>query len=233
MADTKYTFGPSDFVALTEDTPNLTTLRAAIAAAGLTGFLYAVNHGVSTEIWFSDPVDQPTLLAVVQAHTGVVPLPLRVVALEMPFDTVEAGVSRVVANGFPATEIQAGITGFAATDLVWPLKGSTELELLLKFILKASGTGSNVRLAAKVKAQSTGEDSSAAFSPDGFKAVPVSFTTLGEVFEGAILLDASGISDGDAVSLQVGRDGNNEMGAGTNDDVDVAIQIIAVRVGAR
>ena len=46
-----------------------------------------------------------------------------------------------------------------------------------------------------------------------------------------VLLDGAGFKKDDAVSVQVGRDGNNEMGAGTNDDTDVAVQIIAVEMG--
>jgi hypothetical protein len=43
-------------------------------------------------------------------------------------------------------------------------------------------------------------------------------------------LDGSDISIHDACAFQVGRDGNNEMGAGTDDDVNVPIQIIAVEL---
>ena len=41
-------------------------------------------------------------------------------------------------------------------------------------------------------------------------------------------LDASGCEIGDAVALQIGRDGNDEMGAGDGDDVSVSMQMIGM-----
>jgi hypothetical protein len=157
----------------------------------------------------------------------------RVIVPQLALDPVEPGASAVIANGFQAIEVSDGSTGFAASQIYWPVKQDAAADVCIKFkfILKATGTGANVRLAAKFKAQATGGDSSAAFSPDGFTVVPITFTTLGEVFEGVVLLDGAGFKKDDAVSVQVGRDGNNEMGAGTNDDTDVAVQIIAVEMG--
>jgi hypothetical protein len=156
--------------------------------------------------------------------------------IEAPFEPVDAGVSSVIANGRIAVEIEDGITGFAATHLLWPYEkryDDQKFVVSFRFILKESGTGSKVRLAVKVKAQGVGEDSSDAFSPEGFTVAPVNYTTLGEVFEADVVLDGSGIEMGDAIGLQIGRDGNNEMGAGDDDDASSPIQIIAVLAGMR
>jgi hypothetical protein len=46
-------------------------------------------------------------------------------------------------------------------------------------------------------------------------------------------MDASAAKLHDAMALQIGRDGSNFLGAGTNDDVDQAIQLIALEVEGR
>jgi hypothetical protein len=152
------------------------------------------------------------------------------VAITMPFMAVDAGVVAVVANGRPAIEVESGETGFGSTPIYWtePTNANSKMRVTAQFILKATGTGSTVRVATKFKCQATGEDSSEAFTPEAFLAVPVTHTTLGEVFEARIEVDGSDVQPGDAVAFQVGRDGGNAMGAGTDDDVDVPIQIIAM-----
>lgn len=179
--------------------------------------------------------EETALDALVAAHSGD---PLRewvAVSVDPVIEAVDAGTSRVIANDRPALEIGTGITGFGAIQGVWPLaqEDYAELRVTMKFILKASGTGSNVRLAARAKFQGTGDDSAATWDDSDFAAVGVSYTTVGEVFEGEVLLDASDANLGDAVALQIGRDGNNTLGSGTNDDVNQAIQIISLKVEAR
>jgi hypothetical protein len=149
-------------------------------------------------------------------------------------EPVVPDASKVVANDRPAIEIQDGATGFAAIRAAWPLEinADAKIRATLQFILKATGTGTKVRIAFKAKANSLGEDTSGAFTESDFSVVTVSHTTLGESFEGIVELDASSFNKGDAMALQIGRDGNSEMGAGDDDDVDVAIQIIDVLVEA-
>jgi len=157
----------------------------------------------------------------------------KIVSLPEKLTSVEAGAVEVVANDRPAIEVESGETAFGATTLQWPLKnGHTHVCVDVHFILKEAGTGSKVRIAAKVKAQGVGEDSSSAFAPEGFTVVDVTYTTLGEVFGGCVDLDASGIQFDDSVAVHVGRDGNNEMGSGDSDDVSSPIQIIDVKVEA-
>lgn len=179
--------------------------------------------------------DETILDGVVAAHAGEVLREWVVVVVDPAMDAIDAGVSRVVANDRPAIEVVTGTTGFAALPGVWPLEqdDAAELRVTMKFILKATGTGSNVRLAARCKFQGVGDDSSATWDETGFAAVAVTHTTLGEVFEGTVTLDASAAEQHDAIALHVGRDGANTLGAGTNDDVDQAIQIIAFEVEGR
>jgi len=199
---------------------------------------FIVVAGDLLDIFFDDALssgDETTLDGLVAAHTGD---PLRgwtlVVVDPLP-EPLDAGVSRVVANGRPALEVVTGVTGLAAIQGNWPLVPAdyAELRVTVKFILKALGTGSNVRLAARAKFHGVGDDSSATWDDSGFVAVAVTHTTLGEVFEGAIVLDASDADLHDAVALQIGRDGDNTFGSGTNDDVDEAIQIIGFEAEGR
>lgn len=175
--------------------------------------------------------EQSTLDAVVAQHDGQPPVEWEVVHIPAPLKSVQAGASEVIANDRPAIEVQPGVTAFGASSFPWKKRnGYTTIRIAGHFILKASGTGASVRIGAKVKSQGVGEDSSQAFTPEGFVVVPVTFTTIGEVFAGYVDLDASGIEFEDSVALHIGRDGNNEMGAGSSDDVSVAVQIIDVRV---
>jgi hypothetical protein len=190
----------------------------------------------TTTVYFGFQADlsggeETALDALVAAHDGQPPVEWEIVHIPAPLKAVQAGASEVIANDRPAIEVQPGATAFGAASFPWKKKGGyTTARVSGHFILKASGTGANVRIGAKVKAQGVGEDSSQAFAPEGFVVVPVTFTTVGEVFAGEVDLDASGIEFEDSVALHIGRDGNNEMGAGADDDVDVAIQIIDVHV---
>ena len=179
--------------------------------------------------------EETTLNGLVAAHKGNALRAWQTVVVDPTVEPVIPGASIVVANDRPAIEIETGVTGYGAMQQIWPLPQDADAELraTIKFILKQSGTGSTVRLAARMKSQATGADSSAAFTNTGFVAVPVTYTTIGEVFEGQVYLDASAAQLDDALALQVGRDGSNSLGAGDNDDVSVAIQVIALKVEAR
>jgi hypothetical protein len=157
----------------------------------------------------------------------------RLVSLPDRLASVQAGATEVIANDRPSIEVVDGVTAFGATTLQWPLKnGHTFVVVDVHFVLKQAGTGTKVRIGAKVKAQAIGEDSTQAFTPSGFVVVPVTHTTIGEVFSAKIVLDASGVESDDSVAVHVGRDGNSEMGAGDIDDVSVPIQIIDAKLEA-
>lgn len=204
-----------------------TECQAALSAAPY----QFVRSSSQVELWFESAVNQTTLNGVVAAHQGLFAKAWDRVFVDPVFEPVVPGASKVLANARPAVEVDTGITGFASIQAVWPLpsRAGRQLRLRIKFILKALGTGSSVRIAAKVKGEGVGDDSSAAFTITGFVAVPVTHTTLGEVFGAELILDASSLEEDDAVAIHIGRDGNNELGSGTNDDVNQAIQIIAMR----
>ena len=201
--------------------------EGAVASVGDVLDVYFVADLSGAEITAMD--------AVLSAHDGVAVRELVAVVVDPVMDPVVPGASNVLANDRPAIEVVEDITGFAAIAALWPLPiySIAKLKVTIKFVLKASGTGTKVRIGAKVKAEAVGEDSSEAFTITGFTAVTVAHTTIGEIFEGAVELAVSSFNLDDAVAVQIGRDGNNEMGVGTNDDVNVAIQIITVKIEAQ
>jgi hypothetical protein len=151
------------------------------------------------------------------------------VIVDPSMEAVLPGASLGVANGRPVVEIQAGDTGWGATLSRWPHDGLSVaiLRVTLKVILKATGTGTVIRLAARAKADGAGDDSSAAWADTQYLDKTITHTTLGEVFEGTFDLDASNFNLDDALALQVGRDG-----AHANDTLDQAIQIMGVKAVA-
>lgn len=173
--------------------------------------------------------EETELDSVVAAHSGVGLRPLLQVAVDPPIEPVVPGASKVVANDRPAIEVAGGATGWAASSLIWPLESfaQAQLRFRIQFILKDSGTGSNVRICGRLKAEGAGDDSSESFSETKFVVVPVTYTTVGEIFETVLWFDASGFGQGYSIAIQGGRDGNNELGAGTDDDVSVPVQIIS------
>lgn len=179
--------------------------------------------------------DETTLDSLVAAHDGVPLRPLEVVGVDPPLEPVVPGASQVVANDRPAIEVNTGVTGWAAASVVWPLElfSHAELRLRVHFIMKESGTGSNVRISGRVKSNDTGDDSSAAFIDTTFAIVPITYTTVGEVFEAVLWLDASSFNEEGSLAVQAGRDGNDELGAGTSDDASVPIQIISISLKGR
>lgn len=145
--------------------------------------------------------------------------------LDAPIEPVVPGASKVIANDRPAIEIASGVTGYGAIQTVWPHEQNDEALIELHFcvVLESSGTGTTTRLIARAKAHGDGDDSSGTWSDTQAVDVTVSHTTIGEVFCGTIQLDASGFDLGDAVALQVGRDGSH-----ANDTLSTALDIISV-----
>jgi hypothetical protein len=240
----QYNYAHTDFP---NDVFNEDKLKEEIAAdAAITTALSAITSSEAVDedgnptgnitVSFHFPTDlsgaeQTALGLLVAAHDGEPPKVWEVVHVPAPLRGVQAGATEVVANDRPAIEIEAGVTAFGAASFPWKKSnGYTKIRVDGHFILKQAGTGTKVRIGAKVKSQGVGEDSSAAFTPQGFSVVPVTHTLVGEVFQGTVELDASGIKYDDSFAVHIGRDGNNEMGAGDVDDVDVAIQILDVAV---
>lgn len=247
MAATKYPKDYSDFTGLTPPNtkPNSDRLKKEIDDSAIVTALQRLetnDDSTKCNIWFVDVLsggDQTILDGIVTAHTGVPLIALLPILLESPFLPIEEGVSEVIANGRPAIECQPGITGFAGARMRWPEIGKlyTKVCVLVQFILKAEGTGSNIRLAIKAKSNATGTDTSPElpipFEPVGCVVVPVNFDNIGVIFEGVVEFLRADFSEGDAVAIQLGRDGNEEIGSGDPDDVDVPIQIISYTIGVK
>jgi len=212
----------------------LETVRATISPS-----LTRIDvHEGTLRMFFDADLSSPeeaALTALVAAHKGNPVRSWVKVDPVLSLEPVEPGASKVIANDRPAIELQPTATGWSAMQAIWPLAQDPDSELVarIKFILKALGTGSDVRIAVRGKSEAAGEDSSGVFSVVEWVAVEVTHTTLGEVFEGELTLDASSFSLNDSVAIQIGRDGGNTLGAGTSDDVNQAIQILAVKLEAR
>lgn len=147
------------------------------------------------------------------------------ILVDPTIEPVAPGASQVVANDRPAIEIQTDTTGYGAMQLIWPHEQNDEalLALRVRFIVKESGTGTVVRMSARVKAQGEGDDSSESWADTASLDVTVNHTNIGDVFSALLVLDADSCGEGDAVALQVGREG-----AHANDTVSEAIQIIGI-----
>jgi len=207
-------------------------------SAIVTALVYINTVDDQCDIWFVDVLsapDQILLDGIVAVHSGE---PIRDwidVVYDPEMEPVEPGSSKVVANDRPAIQIEDGITGFFSMAGVWSLEQMThaELKTTVKFIMQEVGLGDTVRLAIKAKSQATGEDSSSPFQYSGFVAVPINYNIIGQVFEGTIGISVPIFKENDALAVQIGRDGANIMGAGDNDNSDVAIQIISTKLEAR
>ena len=239
MAATKYTYSIADDFPATGF--NSDRLVADIQESAIATDLSRIaSSGDTVDIWFADALSagDKTILdgdtsdpagGLIAAHSGTQPREALNVVTDPSMEAVLPGASIVVANGRPAIEVQTGDTGWGAIQVRWPYEQSDEaiLKITLKFILKATGTGTVARLAARAKAQCCGDDSSAAWSDTQYEDVTVSHTTLGEVFESTLELDTSDFEINAALALQVGRDGSH-----ANDTVNQAIQIIGVQAEA-
>ena len=228
-----YAYNVSDTL---NDVVALNALQEEILQAAIAPTLDGVTVSNSTLTISFDvalSAGEKTILdGVVAAHTGVALLHYTPITILIPWAAVDVGVQEVIANDNPAIEFTEGVTGYGATELQWDIEkdASAKLRCKIKYIIKECGTGRYLRLIARVKRQAVGTDSSGAFDDTQVIYEAASFTTIGEVFEGVVDLDASDMEYGDAVVLQIGRDGNNDLTATEDDDVDVAIQVISVQV---
>jgi hypothetical protein len=142
--------------------------------------------------------------------------------------------SKVVANDFTALEVQQNKTAFGVCNIVLKKTPSSDVTVKIRYIIKSSGTGTYVRAAAKLKNVGADEDTYPDFSADQkkFTAQSVTFTTIGQQWEATLTFSQSAISfaKDDTVAVHIGRDGANSMGAGNNDDVNKAIQILGAKI---
>jgi hypothetical protein len=142
----------------------------------------------------------------------------------------------VDANEYAAREYFSGATttpyNFGSYSVPILTAPTVDVSFDIWFIMKASGTGSNVRVAVRTKSKAVGEnsDTSGAFDASDFQAVAIDYTPVGEVFKGTVTVDKTLFAAGDVAAFHIGRDGNNEFGAGTNDDANKRIQFIGILI---
>ncbi len=139
--------------------------------------------------------------------------------------------SSVIANDYPATEHANTKTTYGIHGRAMNRTPVADVEVKTKFILKATGTGTIVRIAVKTKSKATDEDSSAVFDDESFNSVTINTTNIGDIFETTVLIPSGIFLDDDTVALHIGRDGANVVaGPGASDDFNKAIQIIDIKL---
>ena len=210
------------------NTPDYSALPNVLINPSLSGV-----SGVDLKYW---KVDTGSVVEMSSGEKTIIDDSLKIwIPVDIPIQlrSLDSGVTEVIANGRVALEIQDSGTGFGISSLIWYLGQPDKVRVTFYFILKSSGSGSNVRIASQLKAQGDGEDSSAVYSSGAFSVVSIDHDNPGDIFTGSVELDTSIIDSGDSVSIGVGRDGNNEMGSGDYDDATVPIQILQFKVEAR
>lgn len=135
----------------------------------------------------------------------------------------------VVANDYAALEFKAGMTRYGVWSAYWQRNPAADVTLRVKFFLKATGSGTIVRIGVKIKSFATGQDTSGAFAEEVVDPVTITTTTIGEIFEGTLTLTAANFAESDATALSIGRDAAEEIAGGSADDFSNVIQIIAIR----
>lgn len=151
--------------------------------------------------------------------------------LSLPKDTEGTGASKENSKGYATIKVTSGSTAYGLSSLVWGEDKHTDAKLVLQvaFWMSASGTGTVVRICGQIKKTADGEDSGAAFTLKGFQSITINYTRVGDRFSTEIELDASSFEKGDSISIQAGRDGNNDYtGGGASDNASVAINIQTV-----
>lgn len=146
------------------------------------------------------------------------------------FTPADSDALLVVANDFPALELKPLKSSFGATSFILDNNPVANVRITASMILKQAGTGDWIRLAGKAKQVATGGDTSAPFTVTNFIPVDVSGVTVGEEFEATVELDYTSLIQGQLILFHIGRDGNNELGAGQNDTFNRAIQMIAIDI---
>lgn len=148
-----------------------------------------------------------------------------------PSEMLTSGTShKVEANDYAAIEFSSNITDYASYSMFWRRAPTSNALVRVKFVLKQSGSGTKVRIAGKLKARATGEDSTTAFDASVAQAVTVTTTTIGEVFQAQLSFSNALFADGDAIALHIGRDGAEEIAGGDADDYSKPIQVIAIEL---
>jgi hypothetical protein len=138
----------------------------------------------------------------------------------------------VLMDGYHASDFGKNVTDYGAHSRYWFRSPSTTVELKVLFALKADASASNyVRIAARVKSQGTSGSTTAAWQATSYDAVDVSSGSAGDIYEGTVTLSPAVFTAGDAVTINVGRDGSNSLGGGSpnQDNYNKSVRLIAIR----
>ena len=137
----------------------------------------------------------------------------------------------VVGYGYHGSSFVKNITDFGSYSIDWVRTPVTSVTLKVRFVIDDDSSANNyVRIAARVKARAVGENITTTFDNTTFEAVNVSSSSGGKVFSAAIVLNPVDFQNEDLVCINVGRDGANSLGSGTNDNFGKKITIESVRL---
>jgi hypothetical protein len=138
----------------------------------------------------------------------------------------------VLMDGYAANEFSKNVTDYGAHSRYWVRSPSDTVDLNVKFALKSAAGGSDyVRIAARVKSQATGGDTDADWQSTAYDAVSVASGPAKRIYEASITLTPAVFSAGDAVTINIGRDGSNALGGGSpnEDNHNKSIRVIAIK----
>lgn len=149
-----------------------------------------------------------------------------------PGSLLRSGTSGTgVAEGFAVNEFTKNNTDFGAWSEFWRRGPTTSVNLRVLFALKQAGSGSYVRIAARTKAKAAGENIISAFDIETFVSISVSGGLAGDIYLAQLSLGPTNFANGEAVALNIGRDGANQVaGPGNDDDFGKSILLIATEV---
>jgi hypothetical protein len=133
---------------------------------------------------------------------------------------------------YHGSEFGQSKTDFGSHSVYWTRGPTTSVNVYVLFTPKTVASGTKyVRIAARVKSKAPGEAMGGAFDVTNYVAVNVTGVAAGTFAPKAtISLTPATFAAGDGVTIQIGRDGNNELGGGQNDDSGKGIYIMAIGV---
>lgn len=139
--------------------------------------------------------------------------------------------SKVVTNDYGAIELPNSSTTSGVWSNRWRRTPVTSVKVKCQFKLKVAGTGTIVRMMVRYKAKAVGESTAGAFDQEIVKAVTVNPAAPDNVYEGVVDLAIANFTEGDAVAMHIGRDGNNEIVSGeASDDFNKRVQLLAIEL---
>lgn len=132
-----------------------------------------------------------------------------------------------------ALEINQNKSGFGIAGFPVDKTVANNIKIRVRWVLKSDGSGTYVRIGVKTFPRSDAEDITIASADDlvVIDAVDISAISEGELVSTDFTLDKTKFTNGDEVSLHVGRDGHNDIVSGeSDDDFGKPVDILSVRI---